>query len=41
MSSTLLTFGDKYIEYRGVGVETKGLAFGGYKSTFRADLLVY
>ena len=39
MSSTLLTFEDKYYEYGEKGIETKGLAIGGYESTFLADLV--
>ena len=31
MSSTLLTFEDKYYEYGEKGIETKGLAIGGYE----------
>ena len=40
MSSTLLTFEDKYYEYGEKGIETKGLAIGGYESAFLADLVV-
>ena len=32
MSSTLLTFREKYFEYGEKGFETKGLAIGRYKS---------
>ena len=39
MSSTLLTFEDKYYEYCEKGIETKGLAIGGYESAFLADLV--
>ena len=34
MSSTLLTFGEKYLEYGEKGIESKGLAIGPYKSDF-------
>ena len=39
MSSTLLNFQDKYYEYGDEGLETKGLAIGGYESAFLADLV--
>ena len=39
MSSTLLTFGAKYFDYDEKGIETKGLAIGGYKSAFLEDLV--
>ena len=39
MSSTLLTFEDKYYEYGEKGIETKVLAIGGYESAFLADLV--
>ena len=39
MSYTLLTFEDKYYEYREKGIKTKGLAIGGYESAFLADLV--
>ena len=39
MSSTLMTFGDKYFEYGEKGIETKGLEIGRYESDFLADLL--
>ena len=39
MSSTLLNFQEKYYEYGEDGLETKGLAIGGYESTFLADLV--
>ena len=41
MSSTLLNFQDKYYEYGNEGLETKGLAIGGYKSTLLADFVAY
>ena len=34
MSSTLLTFEDKYYEYGEKVIKTKGLAIGGYESAF-------
>ena len=40
MSSTLLTFEEKYYEYGEKGIETKGIAISGYKSAFLADLVV-
>ena len=39
MSSTVLIFKEKYFEYGEKGIKTKGLAIGGYKSAFLADLL--
>ena len=39
MSSTLLTFDEKYFEYSEKGIGTKGLTLGGYESNFFADLL--
>ena len=39
MSSTLLTFGEKYFGYGEKGIETKGLTIGGYESSFLADLV--
>ena len=39
MSSTLLNFQDKYYEYGDEGLETKGLAIGGYESAFLVDLV--
>ena len=39
VSSTLLIFEDKYYEYGEKGIETKGLAIGGYESAFLADLV--
>ena len=39
MSSTLLTFEDKYYEYGEKGIETKSLAIGGYESAFLEDLV--
>ena len=39
MSSTLLNFQDKYYEYGDGGLETKGLAIGGYESAFLADFV--
>ena len=39
MSSTLLNFKDKYYEYGDEGLETIGLAIGGYESAFLADLV--
>ena len=39
MSSTLLTFEDKYYEYGEKGIKTKGLVIGGYESAFPADLV--
>ena len=39
MSSTLLNFQEKYYEYGEDGLETKGLAIGGYESAFLADLV--
>ena len=39
ISSTLLTFEDKYYEYGEKGIETKGLAIGGYEPAFLADLV--
>ena len=41
MSSTLLTFEDKYYEYGEKGIKTEGLAIGGYKSAFLTDLVAY
>ena len=41
MSSTLLTLEEKYYEYGEKGIETKGLAIGGYESAFLADLVAY
>ena len=41
MSSTLLTFEDKYYEYDEKGIETKGLAIGGYESAFLADFVAF
>ena len=35
----LLNFQDKYYEYGDEGLETKGLAIGGYESAFLADLV--
>ena len=34
MSSTLLIFEEKYYEYSDKGIKTKGLAIGGYESSF-------
>ena len=39
VSSTLLTFEDKYYEYGEKGIKTKGLAIGLYESDFLADLV--
>ena len=39
MSSTLLTFEDKYYEYGEKCIETKGLSIGGYESAFLEDLV--
>ena len=39
MSSTLLTFREKYCQFGEKDIKIKGLAIGGYKSTFLADLL--
>ena len=39
MTSTLLTFGEKYFEYGEKGIETKGLIIGGYETSFLADLV--
>ena len=39
MISTLLTFEEKYFEYSEKGIETKGLAIGGYQSDFLAELV--
>ena len=39
MSSNLLTFEDKYYAYGEKGIETRGLAIGGYESAFQADLV--
>ena len=39
MSSTVLTFKEKYFEYGEKGIKTKSLAIGGYKSAFLANLL--
>ena len=39
MSSALLNFQEKYYEYGEDGLETKGLAIGGYESAFLADLV--
>ena len=39
MISSLLTFEEKYYEYGEKGIETKGLAIGGYESAFLADLV--
>ena len=39
MSSTLLTFEDKYFEYAEKSIKTKGLAIGGYKSAFLQNLV--
>ena len=39
MSSTVLTFEEKYFEYGEKGIKTKGLAIGGYKLDFLANLL--
>ena len=40
MASCLITFDDKYFEYRGKDYENdKGLAIGGYKSSFLANLV--
>ena len=41
MSSTLLSFQEKYYEYGDEGLETKGLAIGGYESALLADLVDY
>ena len=38
-SSALLKFQEKYYEYGEDGLETKGLAIGGYESAFLADLV--
>ena len=39
MSSTLLTFEEKYFEYGEKRIKTKGLAIGLYESAFIADLV--
>ena len=39
MSSTILTFEDKYYEYGEKGIETKGLVILGYESAFLVDLV--
>ena len=39
MSSNLLNFQEKYYEYEEDGLETKGLAIGGYESVLLADLV--
>ena len=39
MSSILLTLWDKSFEYSDKGIETKGLAIGGYKSASLDDLV--
>ena len=39
LSSTLLTFEDKYYEYGEKGIKTKCLAIGRYESDFLADLV--
>ena len=41
MSSPLLTFEEKYFEYSEKGIKTKGLAIGGYRSAFLANLVSY
>ena len=41
MSSTLLILEEKYFEYGEKGIETKGLAIGGYKLSFIANLVAY
>ena len=38
MSSTVLTFEEKYFEYGEKGIKTKNLAISGYKSAFLANL---
>ena len=39
MSSTLISFDGEYYEYHGGEREEQGLAIGGYKSAFLADLV--
>ena len=39
MSSTLLSFQDKYYEYGDEGLKTKVSVIGGYESAFLADLV--
>ena len=39
MSSTVLTFEDKYYEYGEKSIKTKGLAIGRYESAFLTDLV--
>ena len=39
MRSTLISFDVKYYEYHGEEKEDQGLAIGGYKSVFLADLV--
>ena len=39
MSSNLISFDGEYYEYHGVEREEQGLAIGGYKSAFLADLV--
>ena len=39
MSSTVLTFKEKYFEYGEKGIKTKGLAIGGYELAFLENLL--
>ena len=39
MSSKLTSFDDDYYEYHGGEREEQGLAIGGYKSVFLADLV--
>ena len=39
MSSTLLSFQDKYYEYGDEGLKTKGSVIGGYESAFLAYLV--
>ena len=39
MTSTLLTFEEKYFEYGEKGIRTTGLETVGYKSAFLADLV--
>ena len=39
MRSTLFNLEDKYCDYGKKGIETKGLAIGGYESDFLADLV--
>ena len=41
MSSTLISFDGDYYKYHGGGEEKKGLAIGGYKSSFLSDLVAY